>query len=473
MTRSRSERPLVRPLTEVFGLPFAQTDVDFVIPNLAGDVRLAIDPFLLFKSRNPEYRAAHGQLLDVFNEAIKAYAAGDVDRARRLLNFPEVNEINFGYRTTSRYGSGLGTHLNRLLLETLGESPALVVRGVRHVEEMQLVALGINADRVSDITANVLKGFLIEYTQRQAAQYGIPIQQAVPVEHVFDFSTRQWRDEYFDLPVNPIDGRAILLVPRRVVRALPWINFDEYQRLEFAAFLRAKRTASALKAGAAAARPSKEELVAVTRREVERIDHYVDLKERDARHAEPINLGVGAELRAECDSLMRELAALGPGRAPAYEYQELMFRVLNCLFAPDLIEGRKQVRTEDGTEIRDILYTNDSDKPFWDFLRNQHGALTLVFECKNTESVDLNDINQLAGYLGDPLGYVGVLVSRRPVSDDRRRKCIAWYNKGAPHRVVLHLSDDDAIRMLQMRAAGNDPTQVVRFRYQELMAKIQ
>jgi hypothetical protein len=41
-------------------------------------------------------------------------------------------------------------------------------RGVRHVEEMQLLASHIGPDRVSDIAANVLKQFLIEYTQRQA-----------------------------------------------------------------------------------------------------------------------------------------------------------------------------------------------------------------------------------------------------------------------------------------------------------------
>src|SRR3990172_4475657 len=129
MTRM-TKRPERRLLTDVFGLPFTQADVDFVIPDLAGDVRLGIDPFLLFKSRNTEYKAAHAQLLNVFNSAIRAYAAGDVGHAGRVLDFPEVNEINFGYRTSSDHGSGLGRFLNRLLLQTLGESPGLVARGV-------------------------------------------------------------------------------------------------------------------------------------------------------------------------------------------------------------------------------------------------------------------------------------------------------------------------------------------------------
>ena len=47
--------------------------------------------------------------------------------------------------------------------------------GVRHVEEMQLLASHIGPDRVSDIAANVLKQFLIEYTQRQAGIWQIPL----------------------------------------------------------------------------------------------------------------------------------------------------------------------------------------------------------------------------------------------------------------------------------------------------------
>ena len=78
-------------------MDFTQADVDFVVPDLAGDLRPGIDPFLLFKSRNPEYRAAHDRVLAVFNDAIRRCAAGDVVAASELLNFPEVNEIGFGY----------------------------------------------------------------------------------------------------------------------------------------------------------------------------------------------------------------------------------------------------------------------------------------------------------------------------------------------------------------------------------------
>lgn len=147
--------------------------------------------------------------------------------------------------------------------------------------------------------------------------------------------------------------------------------------------------------------------------------------------------------------------------------------MFNFLLEPDLIDGKPQVRTEHGTEIRDLLYTNDSDKPFWDYVRNHHGNLTVVFELKNKKVITGADLDQLARYLGDPLGYFGLLVSREPWPDARRRGAISWYNKGSPHRVIVSLSDADVIRMLQLKCAGKDPTAVVRQAYQDLMAKIQ
>ena len=466
----------MRLLSEVLGLCFTQADVDFVVPDLSGDRRLAIDPFLLFKSRSVEYRSAHARLLEVFNRAIGLYAQGDIAEAARILDFPEVNEIGLGYRETSAHGTGLGCFLNRLLLETLGESPALVARGVRHIEEMQLVALGINADRCSDIAANILKTFLIQYTQRQAEQYGIPLAAGVPVEHVFDLDDWVWHDGYFDLPINPLDPlrRPIILVPRRIVRALPWINFDDYQRLEFSMFLRAKRARARTIAGVERI-PSKADIVAVSRREVERIDHYIDRKEHDARDADPDALvAAGSRVLAdECSRLIAELGELGYGQEHAYRYQDLMFRTLNLLFEPELIEGRKQVRTEYGTEIRDLVYINDSDKTFWEFIRHQHGGFAIVFECKNTTTVENGDVDQIAGYLSDAMGYLGVVLTRQPLSLERRRKCAAWYNKGAPHRVVISLTDQDIIRMLQMKVAGNDPTELIRNHYREFMARLQ
>jgi hypothetical protein len=114
--------------------------------------------------------------------------------------------------------------LTELIIETIADSPSLIDRGIRHIEEMQLVSLYIGPDRISDITANLMKQFLIVYTQTQCKVWNISLAKDIPIQNVFDPANMGWFDGYFDLPISPFDQTAILLVPKRIVRALPWIN---------------------------------------------------------------------------------------------------------------------------------------------------------------------------------------------------------------------------------------------------------
>src|SRR4030042_1137301 len=176
-------------LTTALNLPFGQNEVDFVVPNLEQDRRLCIDPILLYKAQNIDFRSLHNKLLEVFNYAIEQFGKGNKKDAEYLIDFPEVYEIGLGYAVGTTRGAGLGSYLNRLVFETLTASPELVRRKLKHMEELQLVSLGISADRVSDIAANILKNDLITYTKRQCELWGIPVRKAVPTPHIFNFET--------------------------------------------------------------------------------------------------------------------------------------------------------------------------------------------------------------------------------------------------------------------------------------------
>src|SRR5580693_2911448 len=108
----------------------SQYDVDFVIPRVGIDVPVGIDPFLLYKSRDPEFRKLHGILIGAFEAGIDAVRRHDVRGACRILDFPEVSAIGLGYTQNSKRGSGVGTHLTELIVETLVGSPSLQQRGV-------------------------------------------------------------------------------------------------------------------------------------------------------------------------------------------------------------------------------------------------------------------------------------------------------------------------------------------------------
>jgi len=460
-------------LTTALNLPFGQNEVDFVIPNLEQDRRLCIDPILLYRAQNNEFRTLHSRMLEMFNYAIEQFEKGNRKDAEYLIDFPEVSEIGLGYAIGTTKGSGLGSYLNTLVFDTLTASPDLIRRKLRHIEELQLVSLGISADRVSDITANILKDSLIDYTKRQCALWGIPITEGVPITHIFNFQNGRWEDRYEDLPTNPYTDSPLIFVPRRIVRILPWINFDDYLRSEFMLFLPSKKKLFRKRRKAVTRKdlPKKPEVVEITRKEIHRIDRYVAKKEQRAYEAQPVS--VETDVPINIGQLINELHSLSSGRENAYRYQDLILKILNYLFEPELIDGKPQVRTEYGTEIRDIIYTNESDISFWRYIRDNHKNFLVVFELKNKDEIDNFDVDQLANYLGDPTGYVGILVSRKPPKDGQRRKTFAIYNKVVPRKVIIFLSDEDIGILLKDKFSGRDPTKIIQKKYRGFMTSIE
>src|SRR2546425_10974990 len=104
----------------------SQYEVDFVIPRLGIDVPVGIDPFLLFKSRDPVLRSLHDKIIDVFRSGVESIKSGREAHAHAIFQFPEVAEIGLGYTRRGKRGSGVGHYLSSLILNTLRDSPAML-----------------------------------------------------------------------------------------------------------------------------------------------------------------------------------------------------------------------------------------------------------------------------------------------------------------------------------------------------------
>ncbi len=469
-------------LNQALRLDFTQDQVDFVIPRLDEDLPLCIDPFLLFKSRDESVRQLHRSLIGVFNEGIKLYESNRLTEFRQLIGFPEVSEIGMGYSEHSQQGSGLGLLLNKLLADTLAASEALRERGLRHIEELQLLSIGIGADRVSDIAANALKQYLIGYTQEQAALWSIPTKPNVPIAHIFDVKDQGWFDGYFDLPVSPNSGRPILLVPRRMVRLLPWINYNEYESA-FRSFLQPSariRTGAGTRQRNPAKALPKTEVVALTRANLEVLDRYVSRKEEMAADALPVypaSRGFGHQNRLLGEEFISRLDSTPTGPADANTYQRLVYEIVNYLFEPDLTDGEMEVKTIDGTERRDLVYTNESESSFLRYVRTEYHSPFLMFEVKNVQALDLSHINQTATYLGARLGTLGFIATRSAPKMTTLKKTFSVYNDsvGTARKVILILSDNDLAEMLRAKDSGdpNTPIRALQKKYRAFRTTIQ
>lgn len=191
--------------------------------SLINDLPLFVDPFLLFNSDKTEYRELHEEIINYLRFLRDKAAAGVIREGllQAWYAFPEVRQNWLGYSLVGNAGRGLGMDFARCLhrnLQTVfsnfGEEQ--IARG-SHLEKLCLVDDGVGRDSVSDFTTNLIKPFLLDYTQRFAREFLSPKRRrTVQVENArFDFRTETWAAETFELPFA--DDDFVLLTPRDIL----------------------------------------------------------------------------------------------------------------------------------------------------------------------------------------------------------------------------------------------------------------
>jgi hypothetical protein len=93
------------------------------------------------------------------------------------------------------------------------------------LEKLGLLSGGVGRDHLSDFTTNLIKSYLLQFTQTFALAHVRPVQRArCRVERVrFDYDTQRWQSDYFELPVAT--GDYVILTPKEILtRDEAWIN---------------------------------------------------------------------------------------------------------------------------------------------------------------------------------------------------------------------------------------------------------
>jgi hypothetical protein len=204
-------------------------------PILDHDTRLFIDPFLVFKLGTGPFKTAHVDLIAFFDRVFVVAAESGGDRhhpsykkLHSMLMFPEVDELRLGYAERGTKGAGTAKGFARIIAAAVLQSIALGITKVEHFEQIGIFNEGIGPDRISDITANILKGHLVAYTQAVAQRHNVPMEEFA-IGHVgFDYTHLIWNDQLVDLPKNSFTGAGILLVPKLFLRQLPTIRVEKF-----------------------------------------------------------------------------------------------------------------------------------------------------------------------------------------------------------------------------------------------------
>jgi len=218
----------------VFNITKTSED-DWFDPILSTDTKLFIDPFLIFDSEHINFLNTHKKTIDffylAFNIASKSKPNKSDLRYRQLLSvmkFPEVEEICLGYALRGTGGAGSGGGFSAMIVDSIFESIRMGITNFDHFEEIGLFNEGFGCDRISDMTATLLKEDLINYTKSICKRHSIITKRIKINQFNFDSRFVKWKEKTVELPINPYTGKAVLLVPKEFLRELPTISADEF-----------------------------------------------------------------------------------------------------------------------------------------------------------------------------------------------------------------------------------------------------
>jgi len=210
--------------------------------SIINDLPLFIDPFLLFNSEKQEYKALHDQIIRYLRFLRDKSLAGQILSGLLMAGFafPEVKQTWLGFSVVGNSGRGLSrdfalalnANLNTIFSNFGNEQ---ITRG-SHLEKLALIKTGVGRDKISDFTTNLMKDFLLRYTQEFAlAHLREEFLRPVAVPNVrFNYETETWQSETYSLPYRQAD--YVILSPKDLLtKDEIWINradlVNDYDRI--------------------------------------------------------------------------------------------------------------------------------------------------------------------------------------------------------------------------------------------------
>lgn len=340
--------------------------------NLISDLPLFVDPFLLFHSEKADYQQLHSDIVKYLT-FLRDKSSEDPSPAlvKSLYRFQEVKQNWLGFAFLGNKGHGLGNDfavaLHEALASVLSNFGGETITHGTHLEKLALIKDGVGRDNISDFTTNLIKDYLLKYTQEFARTFLSDeyCDTFTVTRAEFNYKTETWATKRYYLP--KFDGDFVLLTPLDILtRDDTWISrndmLDRFRRLPPAIpdeHLRAQinNYFQSLLGKQPTKRDSRDAAAAAIRQFPELVDRYIRIQEDDGDHA----LSTSLDKRTETEELLIRMVQnvlADVGMAQVLEqgnltsFDEALRRVL----------GFKQyVENQDGWKL---INKPGTDKPF-------------------------------------------------------------------------------------------------------------
>jgi hypothetical protein len=449
---------MIRPrLTDYYGIPTVQKELSFAIPFLDEDLPLYVDPFLLWKSPSQQDNSLHVAIIDAINALGAMWLTGKrAEAIEQVMTASECAEVGLGQSRT-RVGKPLGKQEAQQILQLFERIPQIRDHGLGRIEVLQLIVAGIGKDRVSDFSCSFIKSFLIDYTIDQCDKLQIPRQTGCAVP-VFSLKTKRFDIETdLALPVNPETGQAILLVPKRWLRFIPWINFDDY-------FAKYMPQDDALKG---VQKLEHVQVLDFNRQHYDAVERYIAVKVQSGANCKNDPLFSQIPV-SSAKAKLNELQKLPTGVSEKADkrYEDLIVSMLASFLYPDCDFATDQARTDSGVSIRDLIFYNNRSHEFLRDIFDAYDSRQLVFELKNVKAIEREHINQLNRYLAGSFGRFGVLVTRNALPRAMFKNTVDLWS--GQRKAIISLTDRDIEQMVDVfESKQRSPLDVVKKKYFE------
>lgn len=448
---------IIRPrLTDFHNIPITQEEVDFAIPFIDEDIPLYVDPFLLWKSPSMQDNSLHILITSSFNHLGHLFTSGNEKEAIQLLiRASECDEVGFG-NSKSKTGRRIGEQFASNILSPYNLIPQVQKSGFVHFEEIQLLIDNFSKDRVSDIACNFIQSFLIDFTIEQSEKYGIPIEK-VKLQNVYNPKTYKFSGEETHLPINPDTKLPILLVPKRWLKHIPWINTDDY----FANYYIKNFHPNGKDF------PDKIKLLNFNRHNYDIVKAYTSIKEKNLENCknDPLFNQIPVTSAKRKISTITKLPTGKTDNADR-KFEDNVCQLMASLLYPHLDFAQEQSRTESGVQIRDLIFYNNKSSDFLKEIYETYNCKQIVMELKNVKEIQQEHILQLNRYLKEQFGSFGIIVTRNSPPAKVIRNIIDLWS--AHRKCILVLTDTDLKLMTQVfESKQRDPIEVIKKKYIE------
>lgn len=458
-------------VSRYFKLGRNQATLDFLDVHIDKDIPVFVDPAALRSLQTDWGHHCVSLLQSYFESVLGAIRKRNHDRAKHLLAcLNERNEFHIGYSKDRSRGSALGAVSAEKIWESLVKSRAAETGVLHDLEDTILFVDGVGPDMLSDAVCNIIRGPLIQYTQKACAYYGIPLTSGVDSGPVWNTRDEKWESHLIELPMTK--HGSLILIPKIIVRVKQTYGHQEYYRHFLMPVLQQhhKDISSSLvhvlqsKENKGVKKVYKTDLydlygadklvsAKLTGEHPQALTNYRETK--SATPSRPLDHGALAAIEnvptPNFDGLLEDVTSLEPGQKQASAYENAIEKLLSSLLYPALAFPVKQDKIHEGRKRIDITYVNDAKDGFFSWVARNHPASHVFVECKNYgKEIGNPEIDQLAGRFSPSRGKLGILVVRS-VEDKalllKRCKDTADDQRG----FILVLDDADLSELIKQR----------------------